>query len=174
MSEASKALSRAENQGSYEPAVSTVTQLDDGTFRFVSTATANLPVGAVWPTVQNLEKLVETVLTGIASNFQWVDGGNPGTVPSRYTFVVNGTSLLEEVYSRSHDDHVIQYRLVTPALGIQSYAATIALTAVEGGRTRIVYSRDMRFDDPAAAGGFAELFELEIANLQAYLAKGAN
>jgi len=70
-------------------------------------------------------------------------------------------------------DKVLQYRLVTPALGIQSYVATISLDPVDNDHTTISFSRDMVFDDPASVDGFAALFEQEIASLQAHFADQA-
>ena len=150
--------------------VSTVEPLPDGGFRFTSVATLDAPEGAVWAKVHNIEKLVEIVLPGIASDFQWVDGGKPSKVPSRYRFIALGSPVLEEVFHQDKAAHVLRYRLVTPALGIQTYVATIELDAVDNNHTRVVYTRDMTFDDPASAASFAALFEQEIAYLQAYFA----
>ena len=158
---------------SAEP-VSTVTPLEGGGFRFTSTAVLDAPEGAVWAKIHNIEKVVEIALPGIASDFQWLDGGSPGKVPSRYTFLALGSSVLEEVSYVDPDDRVLMYRLVTPALGIQSYVATISLDPVDSHHTAISFSRDIVFDDPASVNGFAALFEQEIANIQAYFADNAD
>jgi hypothetical protein len=154
--------------------VSTVTPLEGGGFRFTSTAVLDAPEGAVWAKIHNIEKVVEIALPGIASDFQWVDGGSPGKVPSRYTFSALGSPVLEEVFFVDPDDKVLKYQLVTPALGIQSYVATISLDPVDNDHTTISFSRDIVFDDPASADAFAALFEQEIANLQAYFADNGN
>ena len=154
--------------------VSTVTPLEGGGFRFTSTAVVDAPEGAVWAKIHNIEKVVEIALPGIAEDFQWLDGGSPGKVPSLYTFLALGSSVLEEVFFVDHGDKVLKYRLVTPALGIQSYVATISLDAVDNDHTTISFSRDIVFDDPASVDAFAALFEQEIANLQAYFADHGN
>jgi hypothetical protein len=128
------------------------------------------PQGAAWAKLHNIEKTVAIALPGIATDFRWVDGGSPGKVPSRFTFVALGAAVLEEVYFVDDTDNVLKYRLVTPALGIQSYSATIALDPIDNDHTCISFSRDMVFDDPAAAASFATLFEQEIAFIQAYFA----
>jgi hypothetical protein len=154
--------------------VSTVTPLEGGGFRFTSTAVLDAPEGAVWAKIHNIEKVVEIALPGIASDFQWVDGGSPGKVPSLYQFTALGNTVLEEVFYVDHGDRVLKYRLVTPALGIQSYVATISLDPVDNDHTTISFSRDIVFDDPASVDAFAALFEQEIANLQAYFADHAH
>ena len=153
------------------PPVSTMEELPGGVFRFTSVAVLDAPEGAVWAKVHNIQKLVEMVLPGIASDFQWLDGGGPSKVPSRYQFVALGSPVVEEVTLQDKKDKVLEYRLVTPALGIQTYLATVALDPIDNTHTRVTYTRLMTFDDPASAASFAALFEQEIAALQAHFAK---
>ena len=148
--------------------VSTVTPLPDGGFRFTSTAILDVPQGAAWAKLHNIEKTVEIALAGIASDFRWVDGGSPGKAPSRFEFSALGTLVQEEVYRLDHAEKVLGYRLVVPALGIQRYVATISLDPVDATHARVVFSRDIVFDDPASVDAFAALFEQEIAAIQAY------
>lgn len=150
--------------------VSTVQELPGGVFRFTSTATLDAPAGAAWAKVHNIQKMVEVLLVGVASDFQWVDGGGPSKVPSRFTFTALGASVLEEVFVQDKEAKVLRYRLVTPALGIQSYVATIDLDPIDNDHTRVTYTRDMTFDDPASVPGFDALFQQEIANLVALFA----
>jgi hypothetical protein len=147
------------------------TPLPDGSYRFVGAVTVDLPIGAVWARCRDAEKLVEIVLPGIASNFQWVEGGNPNVVPARFTFEANGATLLEEVCYRSDEDHALKYQLVNPSLGMESYLATIELTSQGATSTRVVYTREMRFADPSQVGSFTGLLQLEMVNLQAYFAE---
>jgi hypothetical protein len=149
-----------------------ITRLDDGGFRFVSVAAVGLPAGALWAKLSNMAQVVSIVLPGVASDFQWVDGGCPGKVPSRFQFSVNGVLLLEEIFYRNHDDKVLQYRLVTPALGIESYVGTLELDEVDAEVTVITFSREMRFADPASADALIGLLQAEMVNLQAYFARG--
>lgn len=150
--------------------VSTVTPLPGGGFRFVSTAVLDAPEGAVWAKVHSIETLTEIALPGIASDFQWLDGGNPARVPSRYQFTALGATVREEVIFLDRAEKVLKYRLVTPALGIHSYAGTLSLDPVDNDHTLITFSRDVVFDDPAAVAGFTALFEQEIDLIQAYFA----
>jgi hypothetical protein len=147
------------------------TPLPDGGYRFVGAVVVNLPIGAVWAKCRNIETLLEIVLPGIASNFQWVEGGNPGVVPARFTFEANGATLLEEVYYRSDEDHVLKYQLVNPSLGMESYLAAVELTSQGATGTLVVYTREMRFADPSLVGSFTGLLQLEMENLQAHFAK---
>ena len=150
------------------PPVSTVTPIEGGGFRFTSVATLDVPVGAAWAIVHNIEKDVQIALPGIASDFQWLDGGSPGKVPSLYQFSALGTTILEEVFYMSHADHVLKYRLVTPALGILSYVGTISIEPIDETHSQLTFSRDVVFADPASVDGFAALFHQEATALQAY------
>jgi hypothetical protein len=80
--------------------------------------------------------------------------------------------MLEEVYYRSHEDHEVKYRLVTPGLGLVSYVATVALTSKGPTSTLVVYTREMRFADPSLVDSMGALLKLEMENLQAYFTKG--
>lgn len=148
-----------------------ITPLADGGYRFVGTVVVNRPIDAVWARCQDPEKLLEVILPGVASNFQWVSGGSPDVVPARFTFEANGATPVEEVYFRSHEDHELKYKLVTPALGMESYDATIALTSQGPQSTLVVYSREIRFTDPSLVDSFSGLLQRELTNMQAYYAK---
>ena len=150
--------------------VSTVTPLPGGGFRFTSTAVLDAPEGAVWAKAHNIQKMVEMLLPDVATDFQWLDGGGPSKVPSRFQFLAFGSPVVEEVYFQDKQDKVLKYRLVTPALGILTYDATIALDPIDNDHTRVVYTRDMTFVDPQSAASFAALFEQEIAAFQAAFA----
>jgi hypothetical protein len=147
--------------------VSTVTDLGNDTFRFVSTAVVDQPIGAVWAIVHNLEKDIQIALP-TATDFKWLDGGSPGTVPSRYTFTVFGTTLLEEVWYMNHADYVVSYRLVTPALGILAYGGTIDLDPIDETHTLLTFTREATFADPSASTAFAALFHQEAVDIQGY------
>ena len=150
--------------------VSTVTPLPGGGFRFVSTALLDVPEGAAWAKIHNMEKLAEIALPGLSSDFQWLDGGTPGTAPSRYQFTALGTTVQEEILLIDRAEKVLKYHLVTPALGIRSYVGTVSLDPVDHDHSLITFSRDVAFDDPAALPDFTALFEQEIGYIQAYFA----
>lgn len=148
--------------------VSSVTPLPDGRFRFVSTAVVCATEGKVWNTIKDIEQVVAIALPGIASNFQWLDGGSAKQVPSDFQFDALGGAVHEQVYYLSHEDHVLGYRLVTPALGIVTYVAAMDVDKLANGQSRLTFSRDILFEDPAVVPDFAALFEQEIASLQAH------
>jgi hypothetical protein len=150
------------------PPVSSVTQLPDGRFRFVSTAIVAAPVGRVWTVIRDIEQVVQIALPGIASDFTWVNGGSAQRVPSEFQFAALGATVHEEVFDRSVPERTLRYRLVVPALGLQTYVGTMQVEHMNQGRSRLTFSRDIRFDDPASAPSFATLFEQEIASLQAH------
>ena len=150
---------------------STVTALEDGSFRFESVAEVPAPAGAVWAKVKNIEADVAIALPGIAEDFTWLDGGSPGHVPSDFQFVALGATVHEQVFFRDHDAKILQYQLVEPALGLQSYVGTMQVVPVDADTSVLVFSRDIRFDDPASADSFAGLFEQEIAYLQDYFTR---
>ncbi len=120
-----------------------------------------------------MEQIIPIALPGVASDFEWVDGGSPGKVPSRFQMSVFGETLLEELFYRSHEEHKLQYRLVTPALGIVSYIGTIELDEVEAGRTVITFTRNLRFADPSLVSPITASMQPEVANILAYFANGA-
>ncbi len=142
------------------------TPLADGGYRFVGTLVVNRPIDVVWARCHDVEQFMNVILPGVASNFQWVSGG-PGVAPARFTFEANGATPLEEVYSVSHDDHELKYKLVTPALGMESYDATIALTSKGPQSTLVAYTREMRFADPSLVETFSNLLQLELTNMRA-------
>jgi hypothetical protein len=151
------------------PPVSTVTELGDGTYRFTSTAVLEVPIGAAWAILHNIEKTVAIALPGVAQDFRWLDGGSPGKVPSRFQFQALGTTVVEEVHFVDHATHVLKYRMVVPVLGFLSYAGTIDLDPIDETRTRITFSRDAAFADPASSvEAFAALFHQEATTIQAY------
>jgi hypothetical protein len=159
---------RADHGGTIPP-VSTVTPLGDGVYRFTSTAILDVPEGAAWAKIHDIETLIAIVLPA-ATDFEWLDGGGSSKVPSRYQFNALGSVVVEEVYLQDHAEKVLGYRLVTPALGIQTYDATVALDRLDNDHTVVTYTRDMAFDDPASVAAFAALFEQEIAALHTYFA----
>jgi Polyketide cyclase / dehydrase and lipid transport len=157
------------SHGTPQPPVSTVTPLPGGGFRFTSTAVLDAPEGAAWAKVGDIRKLLEIALPA-ATGFQWLDGGNPARVPSRYSFQALGATVVEEITLRDRREKVLGYRVVHPALGLRSYTATISLDPAGNTRTAITFSRDITFDDPSAVDTWAALFEQEIADIQAYFA----
>lgn len=159
---------RADHSGSIPP-VSTVTPLGDGVYRFTSTAILDVPEGAAWAKIHDIETLLAIALPA-ATDFQWLDGGGSSRVPSRFQFNALGSTVVEEVYLQDHAEKVLGYRLVTPALGIQTYVASVSLDPLDNDHTMVTFTRDMTFDDPASVDGFAALFEQEVAALHAYFA----
>jgi hypothetical protein len=150
-----------------------VIPLDDGSYRVVSVGAVDRPAGAIWAKLQNMSQIVPVALGDAMSDFAWVDGGSPGKMPSLFQFRLFETTLLEEIFYRSHEEHTLQYRLVTPALGIVSYIGTLELNEDDAGRTVITFTRDLRFADPSLVGPLTASMQPEMANMQAYFAKGS-
>lgn len=157
------------DHGGSVPPVSTVTPLGDGVYRFTSTAILDVPEGAAWAKIHDIETLIGIGLPA-ATDFQWLDGGGSSRVPSRFQFNALGATVVEEVYLQDHAEKVLGYRLVTPALGIQTYVSIVALEPLDNDHTIVTLTRDVSFDDPASVDAFAALFEQEAAAVQAYFA----
>lgn len=165
---ASHAAATSSGNGPVPPPVSTVTPLPDGSFRFVSVAVLDEKPNRAWRTIRDIEKVVEIALPGIAENFQWLNGGSVRRVPSDFQFDALGSSVHEQVSFRSERQKLLEYRLVTPALGIESYVATMQVTRLGNHRSTLTFSRVLRFADPASVPTFAELFHQEAINIQTY------
>ena len=161
------------SHGATQPPVSTVAPLPGGGFRFTSTAVLDAPEGAAWAKIGDIRALLAIALPA-ATGFQWLDGGNPARVPSRYSFQALGATVVEEITLRDRQEKVFGYRVVYPTLGLQSYTATVSLDPVDNTHTLITFSRDITFDDPSAVDAWAALFEQEIADIQAYFADDAD
>jgi hypothetical protein len=171
IAEEAQALSHA--PGASDAPTFEVIPRGDGSYRVVSVGAVDMPAGAIWSKLQNMEQIVPIALAGTMSDFAWVDGGSPGKVPSQFQFTLFGATLLEEIFYRNHEEHILQYRLLTPALGIVGYIGTLELDEDDAGRTVITYTRDLRFADPSLVGPITASMEPEMAKMQAYFAKGS-
>lgn len=167
LDEQSGALESSESehrhQGSCKdnPVIYTRTPLGPNRYFFFQKVTVNPSPGRVWTEVRDLEKLVAIALPGVAEDFQWVDGGGPERVPSRFQFVVSGTTIHEEVYARDQRRHSVRYRLLVPALGIASYDAEVKLLSADKNQTTLVFARDITFDAGADPTPLTDLIGTE-------------
>jgi len=79
--------------------------------------------------MRDWERPLEVGMTGMASDFEWLNG-SPDEVPSSFQFVVGG-ALVKEIYGRMADEsagrHLLRYRTLEPALGILECDAVLEL-----------------------------------------------
>lgn len=147
------------------------TELGPNRYFFFQKVSMDPPVGKVWKTVRDFEKLVAIALPGIASDFQWVDGGSPERVPSSCQFIVSGSPIHEEVYALDSREHSLRYRLLVPALGLAAYDAEVRLLRSGNDDTTILFTRDITFDAGVDPAGLTALIEQEGVALQNYFCK---
>jgi hypothetical protein len=148
----------------------TVTEVGPNQYVIVATATFDHSIGKVWATLHNFEKLAEIGLPGVAADFQWLNGGSPGQIPSTFQFAVGDTIILEEVYARDKDDYTMRYHLLEPALGIVSYDALFELAPISNEQTAYSITREVTLE-PGVIDGLAGLIAVETQNMQDHFAK---
>lgn len=147
------------------------TELGPNRYFFFQKVPMDPPVGKVWTTVRDFEKLVAIALPGIATDFQWVDGGGPGRAPASCQFVVSGSPIHEEVYALDNREHSLRYRLLVPALGLAAYDAEVRLQPSGKGDTTLSFTRDITFDAGVDPAGLTALIEQEGVAIQDYFCK---
>lgn len=150
----------------------TIQELGPNQYRVVSRATFDQPVAKVWPVFRNFEKLVNVALPGVTSDFEWLHGGNPDRVPSQFRFASGGAYVVEELYQRSDDEHVLRYRVLEPVLGILDYDSELRLTPISDAQTAYTATRKMTLE-PGAIDSLRGLVSLETQNMKNYFAKHA-
>lgn len=164
--------SNSESRPPVEDGAVAVTVAETGAHQYSITATAALdaPIDAIWPLFDDFEKLVATALPGVASEFEWLNGGGPGRVPSTFQFVASGTRIVEEVYELDRARGTLRYRVLEPALGILVYDSALELAPISDRQTRYTSRREATLE-PGAIDGLAGLIELETQNLKNHFAK---
>lgn len=148
----------------------TVTEIGPERYIITATTTFDRSAGKIWATIHNFEKLVAAALPGMTSNFEWLDGGSPGKVPSKFQFDVSGTTVVEEVYYRRKANYTMRYRLLEPGLGIIALDGEVKLTPISNKKTRYEASREVTLE-PGVIDGFADLIAVETQTLQSHFAK---
>jgi len=119
----------------------TITEPSPGLFHFFQRQTLNAADGHVWAVVRNFQQFVKVLIP--TATFEWLDGGNPGTVPSRYRLVVGDSKLEEEIDFRDDQARVLRYHMVVTGLGIRTYSAEIKVVPISERQTAMVYTRDV-------------------------------
>lgn len=135
----------------------------------VATATFDRPAGEVWALLDDFEKLIDVAFPGGTGNFTWLDGGGPGKAPVRFQLSIGGQRLLEEVYHRDPDRHLLRYRVLEPALGIVEYDAVFELAPKPDGRTLYSVYREVTLE-PGALDGLVGLIQMETQNMKQHFA----
>jgi hypothetical protein len=147
-----------------------IQELGPNQYRIVSRATFDQPVTKIWPVFRNFEKLVNVGLPGLTSDFEWLNGGTPDRVPSQFRFVSGGAYVVEEVYHRSDDEHVLRYRVLEPVLGILELDSELRLTPISDAQTAYTATRKITLE-PGTIDGLGALVSLETQNMKNYFAK---
>lgn len=147
----------------------TVTVIETGDEEYIIHAQTFIdrPVGDIWPEIRDFEQLVDIGLPGLATNFQWLNGGGPEQIPSTFQFESGGATVVEEIYYRSEYKHKLRYRVVEPALGIIEYDAVLNLDPVWFDKTYYSATRVLTLE-PGVVDGLTALIELETQNIKAY------
>lgn len=148
----------------------TIQEIGPNQYSMVSRATFDQPVAEIWPVFRNFEKLVDVGLPGLTSDFEWLHGGSPDRVPSQFRFVSSGATLVEEIYHRSDDEHVLRYRVVEPVLGILEYDAELRLTPISDAQTAYTATRKVTLE-PGTMDSLRGLAFLETQNMKNHFAK---
>ena len=147
-----------------------VTEAGPSEYVIVATATLDRPVAEVWALIDDFEELIAVALPGVAGDFEWLDGGGPGKAPSRFQFVASGVQVVEEVYHRDEDQHVLGYRLLQPTLGIMKIDAVFELAPKSDAQTLYWIRREVTLE-PGAVDGLVGLIKLETQNLADHFAR---
>jgi hypothetical protein len=158
---------QSELQNSYDDIY--VVAIPTGTDEYIIVAATILeePVGDAWSEIRDFEQLVEIGLPGLATDFEWLNGGGPEQIPSSFQFVSGGSVVEEEIYYRNSSTHTLRYQLLTPVLGIQEYDAQISLVSLSQNATLFVVVREVELD-PGVIEGLVDLIELETNNVHDY------
>jgi carbon monoxide dehydrogenase subunit G len=147
----------------------TCTEAGPNRYILVHRGTMEAPIGKVWALLSDFQRFVGVLLPTV--EFQWVDGGAPGKVPSRYQLTVGGTQLVEELDSRDEREHTIRYHLITPGLGMLAYAAEVKLTAAGEKQTVVEYRRDFTMQPRASVDGLTQLSHQEFSDMKKHFAR---
>jgi carbon monoxide dehydrogenase subunit G len=149
----------------------TCTEAGLNRYILVHRGTMDAPIGKVWALLQDFQRFVGVLLPTVA--FEWVDGGNPGKVPSRYQLTVGETRLVEELDYRDERAHTLRYHLITPGLGMLAYSAEVKLTAAGEQQTVVEYMRDFTMQPGASVDGLTQLSHQEFADMKKHFARSA-
>jgi hypothetical protein len=131
----------------------------------------------VWTEVRDVLKLVKILFGDTVGNAQWMEGGSPDRVPSRYEFTMlqNQGLVQQEVVGRNEVDRSLTYRTVAPVLCLYDYVATYRVFPVtnEPGRSFLEYRREFMVTDDAApeiVQGLMGMMESQISVVRDYFA----
>jgi hypothetical protein len=110
----------------------------------------------VWTEVRDVLKLVKILFGDTVGGVEWVEGGSPERVPSRYEFTMLATQGLvqQEVAGRDDVARSLTYRTLAPVLCLYDYIATYRVFPVtnDPGRSFLEYSREFMVTDDAEPG----------------------
>lgn len=147
---------------------STIVQIGTNKYYISYRATLDAPQSTVWPNVKDFETLVAIAFDGAATDFEWVEG-SPGVAPATVEFTYGGQRLTEEVTYINNFTRVLEYILLeTPVLGIDEYSAWVDVDPCSVSKSRIEFTRIVKFSSGTDPNAFFDLFMDEIVNIQTY------
>ncbi len=152
-----------------EPSIScTVTETGSHRYRLYHRAVLQQAADKIWSEIRDARKLAAIVVPVSRDTFVWLDGGGPERVPSRFRCAFENSTLLEEVEFRDDAGYVLRYRLVEPLLGIEEFVASAKLTSLDGTKTVIELTRDMKLQESVSVEELRQSLEKELGLLQAH------
>lgn len=139
-------------------------------YTIIATTTLDRPVGEVWALLCDFERLVAVGLPGMTSDFEWLNGGSPDQVPSRFQFAIGTARVVEEIYHLDGDQYILRYRMLEPAMGILKYDAEFELTPVSNEQTFYSVTREVTLES-GVVDGLAGLVATETQNVKDHFAR---
>lgn len=144
---------------------SVVTDLGGDRYRVEQQVALDARVGAVWAKLGDLEQFFAIALPD-AVDPHWVigNGKSPG---DEFNFLLDGALIRLQVVTRDRADHVFQYKLLQPALGIEELASALRLERC-GHQTKLVWIREFRMSEGVSFDALREVVVQEFGNIIAY------
>lgn len=147
-----------------------VTPLGPGEYLFEATSTFHQSLDRVWAAASDFERLIAVSLPGMATDFQWLNGGGPRRLPAVFQFTAGSEIVQEELYELNDAEHSFRYRLLRPALGMLEYDGTLRFESIAKDWTEYSAVRRIKLE-ASAVEGLKGLIALETQNLKDYFAK---
>jgi carbon monoxide dehydrogenase subunit G len=148
----------------------TCTEAGPNRYVLVHKGTMDAPIAKVWALLADFQRFVGVLLPTVP--FEWLDGGGPGKVPSRYRLTVGSTQLVEEFHHQDERQHTVHYRLITPGLGMVAYAAEVKLTPAGERQTVVEYMRDFTMQPGVNVDALTQLSHQEFSDMKKHFREG--
>lgn len=147
------------------PTLSAIQELGDDRYRVEQQAALDAPLGAAWAKLGDLEKFFAIALPN-AVDPHWVigNGKSPG---DEFNFLLEGALIRLQVVTRDKANHVFEYKLLQPALGIEELASTLRLERC-GHQTKLIWTREFRMTEGTSFDALSEVVVQEFNSIIAY------